>query len=166
MGGLFAVWRVDKTNERLSEKAQRAIDQALTEATSFGHTYVGTEHILLGLIKVEDLVVTNTFGSLGIDLNKVQTAIEFMVERRATIVGHICYDPRSVKVLDLADSEARRFGQGRIEPMHIVLALAREGGGLAAGVLESLGVNLDLLRDYLMIAYGEQLMRDRFNALE
>ncbi|MDD9995001.1 MAG: AAA family ATPase, partial [Dehalococcoidia bacterium] len=133
--------------EKFSERARRVLSLAQEEAQRFNHNYIGTEHILLGLVRETDGVAAKVLSSLGVELNKVRSAVEFIIGRgeRAS-GGDIGLTPRAKKVIELAVDEARRLNHHYIGTEHLLIGLMREGEGVAAGVLESLGVNLDKVR--------------------
>ena len=133
--------------EKFSERARRVLSLAQEEAQRFNHNYIGTEHILLGLVRETDGVAAKVLSSLGVELNKVRSAVEFIIGRgeRAS-GGDIGLTPRAKKVIELAVDEARRLSHHYIGTEHLLIGLMREGEGVAAGVLESLGVNLDKVR--------------------
>lgn len=134
-------------DDKLTEEGRRVLDKALEEAHRFNHSYIGTEHILLGLVGEGDAVSAKVLGRLGIELNKVRSATEFIIGRGdRTILGEIGYTPRGKKVIELALDEMRRMGNEKVGSEHLLLGLVREGEGIAAGVLESLGANLDVVR--------------------
>jgi len=120
---------------------------AQEEARRFQHDYVGTEHLLLGLISEGEGVAAKVLSNLGVELNKVRHAVEAIIGRGDRIVlGEIGLTPRAQKVIELAVDEAQRMNHYYIGTEHLLLALVREGEGIAAGVLESLGVNLEKVR--------------------
>ena len=133
--------------EKFSERARRVLSLAQEEAQRFHHSYIGTEHILLGLVRETDGVAAKVLGNLGVELKKVRSAVEFIIGRgeRAT-TGEIGLTSRAKKVIELAVDEARRLNHHYIGTEHLLIGLMREGDGVAAGVLESLGVNLDKVR--------------------
>ena len=133
--------------EKFSERARRVLSLAQEEAQRFNHNYIGTEHILLGLVRETDGVAAKVLSNLGVELNKVRSAVEFIIGRgeRAT-PGEIGLTPRAKKVIELAVDEARRLNHHYIGTEHLLIGLMREGEGVAAGVLESLGVSLDKVR--------------------
>ncbi|HEY7126499.1 MAG TPA: Clp protease N-terminal domain-containing protein [Ktedonobacterales bacterium] len=136
-------WSFDKFNEQ----ARQAIALAQEEAQRFNHNYIGTEHLLLGLVRQEGTLATMTLSSLGVELYKVRSAVGFIIGHGDRIVlGEIGLTPRAKKVIELAVDEARRLNHDYIGPEHLLLGLVREGEGIAAGVLESLGVNLEKVR--------------------
>jgi len=133
--------------EKFSERARRVLSLAQEEAKRFNHNYIGTEHILLGLVRETEGVAAKVLSNLGVELSKVKSAVEFIIghgERSAT--GEIGLTPRAKKVIELAVDEARRLNHHYIGTEHLLIGLMREGEGVAAGVLESLGVNLDNVR--------------------
>ncbi|PZC51294.1 MAG: ATP-dependent Clp protease ATP-binding subunit ClpC [Chloroflexi bacterium] len=133
--------------EKFSERARRVLSLAQEEAQRFNHNYIGTEHILLGLVREADGVAARVLSSLSIELPKVRSAVEFIIGRgeRAS-GGEIGLTPRAKKVIELAVDEARRHSNHYIGTEHLLIGLMREGEGVAAGVLESLGVSLDKVR--------------------
>jgi ATP-dependent Clp protease ATP-binding subunit ClpC len=133
--------------DKFSERARRVLSLAQEEAQRFNHNYIGTEHILLGLVRETDGVAARVLASLNIELSKVRSAVEFIIGRgdRAAS-GEIGLTPRSKKVIELAVDEARRLNHHYIGTEHLLIGLMREGEGVAAGVLESLGVSLEKVR--------------------
>ncbi|MEZ4501212.1 MAG: ATP-dependent Clp protease ATP-binding subunit [Dehalococcoidia bacterium] len=133
--------------DKFTERARRVLTLAQEEAQRFNHNYIGTEHLLLGLVREGDGVAAKVLSNLGVELNKVRSAVEFIIGRgdRSTS-GEIGLTPRAKKVIELAVDEARRLNHSYIGTEHLLLGLVREGEGIAAGVLESLGVNLERVR--------------------
>ncbi|MCH8066222.1 MAG: ATP-dependent Clp protease ATP-binding subunit [Chloroflexi bacterium] len=133
--------------DKFTERARRVLTLAQEEAQRFNHNYIGTEHLLLGLVREGDGVAAKVLSNLGVELSKVRSAVEFIIGRgdRAT-VGEIGLTPRAKKVIELAVDEARRLSHHYIGTEHLLLGLVREGEGIAASVLESLGVNLERVR--------------------
>ncbi len=133
--------------DKFTERARRVLTLAQEEAHRFNHNYIGTEHILLGLVREGDGVAAKVLANLGVELNKVRSAVEFIIGRGdRTVLGEIGLTPRAKKVIELAVDEARRLNHNYIGTEHLLLGLVREGEGIAAGVLESLGVNLERVR--------------------
>ena len=133
--------------DKFTERARRVLTLAQEEAHRFNHNYIGTEHILLGLVREGDGVAAKVLSNLGVELNKVRSAVEFIIGRGdRTVLGEIGLTPRAKKVIELAVDEARRLNHTYIGTEHLLLGLVREGEGIAAGVLESLGVNLERVR--------------------
>jgi ATP-dependent Clp protease ATP-binding subunit ClpC len=133
--------------DKFTERARKVLSLAQEEAQRFNHNYIGTEHLLLGLVREGDGVAAKVLSNLGVELNKVRSAVEFIIGRGDRIVlGDIGLTPRAKKVIELAVDEARRLNHHYIGTEHLLLGLVREGEGIAAGVLESLGVNLEKVR--------------------
>ncbi len=133
--------------DKFTERARRVLTLAQEEAQRFNHNYIGTEHLLLGLVREGDGVAAKVLSNLGVELNKVRSAVEFIIGRGdKQSSGEIGLTPRAKKVIELAVDEARRLGHSYIGTEHLLLGLVREGEGIAAGVLESLGVNLERVR--------------------
>jgi ATP-dependent Clp protease ATP-binding subunit ClpC len=133
--------------EKFSERARRVLSLAQEEAQRFNHNYIGTEHILLGLVRETDGVAARVLSSLGVELSKVRSAVEFIIGRgERPSPGDIGLTPRAKKVIELAVDEARRLSHHYIGTEHLLIGIMREGEGVAAGVLESLGVSLDKVR--------------------
>jgi ATP-dependent Clp protease ATP-binding subunit ClpC len=124
---------------------------AREEAQRLNHNYIGTEHLLLGLVREGEGVAAKVLTGLGVRLEKVRNAVEFVIGRgdrgsADKAAGHVGFTPRARKVVELAGDEARRLGHHYIGTEHLLLGLVREGEGIAAGVLESLGAGLARVR--------------------
>ena len=133
--------------EKFSERARRVLSLAQEEAQRFNHNYIGTEHILLGLVRETEGVAARVLSNLGVELSKVRSAVEFIIGRgEKSVPGDIGLTPRAKKVIELAVDEARRLNHSYIGTEHLLIGLLREGEGVAAGVLESLGVTLEKIR--------------------
>ena len=133
--------------DKFTERARRVLTLAQEEAQRFNHNYIGTEHLLLGLVREGDGVAAKVLANLGVELGKVRSAVEFIIGRGdRAVLGEIGLTPRAKKVIELAVDEARRLNHHYIGTEHLLLGLVREGEGIAAGVLESLGVNLERVR--------------------
>src|SRR5689334_15847745 len=133
--------------DKFTERARKVLTLANEEAQRFNHNYIGTEHILLGLVREGDGVAARVLANLGIELHKVRSAVEFIIGRGDHLVmGEIGLTPRAKKVIELAVDEARRLNHHYIGTEHLLIGLVREGEGIAAGVLESLGVSLEKVR--------------------
>jgi ATP-dependent Clp protease ATP-binding subunit ClpC len=133
--------------EKFSERARKVLSLAQEEAQRFKHNYIGTEHILLGLSKQSEGIAAKVFDALGIESNKIQSSVEFIIgqgDREAT--KNLGLTPRAKKVIELSVDEARRLNHQYIGTEHILIGLLREGEGIAAGVLESLGASLEDVR--------------------
>lgn len=133
--------------EKFSERARRVLSRAQEEAQRFNHNYIGTEHVLLGLVREGDGAAARALGNLGVDLGKVKSAVEFIIGRgERPAAGEIGLTPRAKRVIELSVDEARRLNHSYIGTEHLLIGLLREGEGVAAGVLESLGITLDKIR--------------------
>jgi ATP-dependent Clp protease ATP-binding subunit ClpC len=134
--------------EKFSERARRVLSLAQEEAQRFNHNYIGTEHILLGLVRETEGVAALVLSNLNVELVKVRSAVEFIIGRgERPTPGEIGLTPRAKKVIELAVDEARRLNHHYIGTEHLLIGLMREGEGVAAGVLESLGVSLEMVRE-------------------
>jgi ATP-dependent Clp protease ATP-binding subunit ClpA len=143
---------------QLSSESLRVLAFAQEEARLLGHTYIGTEHLLLGQLRAPDSVAAQSLLKLGASLNKVRHGVEFIIGRNLpTEVRQIGFTPRAKKVIELAFEEAEGMGQSSIGPEHLLLGTLREGEGIAAGVLESLKVSLYALRRLVLEALDEPL---------
>ena len=133
-------------------RAQQVLALARKEADRFHHNYVGTEHLLLGLINLGQGVAVNVLQKMGLDLDTVRTAVEKQVGKGppAKPVGNISYTPRVKKVLALAGKEAKALNHSYVGTEHILLGLLREGDGVAARVLKSLEVDIERCRDEIL----------------
>jgi ATP-dependent Clp protease ATP-binding subunit ClpC len=132
---------------KFTERARKVLTLAQEEAQRFQHNYIGTEHLLLGLVREGEGVAAKVLTNLGIQLSDVRRAVEFIIGRGDRIVeGEIGLTPRAKKVIELAVDEAKLLKHQYIGTEHILLGLVREGGGIAAGVLESMGVKLEQVR--------------------
>src|SRR5829696_8536926 len=137
--------------DKFTERARKVLTLAQEEAQRFNHNYIGTEHLLLGLVREGDGVAARVLSNMGVQLPKVRSAVEFIIGRgEGAVVGDIGLTPRAKKVIELAVDEARRLNHHYIGTEHLLLGLVREGEGIAAGVLESLGVNLEKVRAQVM----------------
>ena len=130
--------------EHLTPRAQRAVQLAEREADRFNHAYVGTEHLLLGLVALGEGVAVEVLESMGVSLDDIRLAVERQVGQggETKTAGQRPYTPRSKKVFQLALAEAQGMQQPQVGTEHLLLALLREGEGVAAQVLASLNVNL------------------------
>ena len=130
---------------RFTERARRAILLAREEAKRLDHDYLGTEHLLLGLIGEGEGVAAVALQNLDVDLEQVRQEVEKTVGRGggSLFLGQIPFTPRAKKVLELAVTEARALGHNYIGTEHLLLGLVREGEGVAAQVLISLGADLE-----------------------
>ena len=133
--------------DRFTKRARHVLALAQEEAQRFQHNYIGTEHLLLGLVREGEGVAAQVLSNLGVDVNQLRHAVEAIIGRGDRIVlGEIGITPRAKKVIELAADEARRLNHRFIGTEHLLLGLIREGEGIAAGVLESLGLQLEQVR--------------------
>src|SRR3990172_4245743 len=133
--------------DKFTDRARKVLTLAQDEAQRFNHSYIGTEHLLLGLVRERDGVAGRVLENMNVELAKVRTAVEFTIGRgNRPVVGEVGLTSEGKRVIELAIDEARQLGHNYIGTEHLLLGLVREGEGIAAGVLESLGVNLDKAR--------------------
>ena len=137
--------------ERFTDRARRVVVLAQDEARMLNHNYIGTEHILLGLIHEGEGVAAKALESLGISLDVVrQQVVDIIGEGQQAPTGHIPFTPRAKKVLELSLREALQLGHNHIGTEHILLGLIREGEGVAAQVLGNLGADLGRVRQQVL----------------
>jgi len=137
--------------KRYTEKAKRAIMIAQEEAINLNHEYIGTEHILIGLIKEEEGVASQVLRQLGVNIDKVVEEVERLVGKgEYQQVGEIAFTPRAKKILELASQEASQLKNNYIGTEHILLGLIKEGSGVAVRILAGLGINLDNVYSEIM----------------
>jgi ATP-dependent Clp protease ATP-binding subunit ClpA len=133
--------------ERFTDRARRVVVLAQEEARLLNHNYIGTEHLLLGLVRGAEGVAAEALHSLGISLEAVRRQVEEIIGRgQQEPSGHIPFTPRAKKVLELSLSEAHRLGHNYIGTEHLLLGLVREGEGVGAQVLVRLGADLKRFR--------------------
>jgi excisionase family DNA binding protein len=145
--------------DRFTDQARKVLMLSQEEAQRFQHNYVGTEHLLLGLVREGDGVAGQVLANLGIELNKVRSAVEVIIGRGRgdhIVLGEIQLTPRAKKVIELAVDEARRLNHHYIGTEHLLLGLLREGDGVAAGVLEKLGVTMEKARTEVLQILSKQ----------
>ncbi|MBI5211518.1 MAG: ATP-dependent Clp protease ATP-binding subunit [Elusimicrobia bacterium] len=144
-------------SNRFTERAQRVILIAQEEAKRLNHDYVGTEHILLGLIALGEGVAAQVLANLGVDLRRVRAEIEKIVGTgdNVMLLGEIPFTPRAKKVLEYAVEEAQHMGHSYVGTEHLLLGLIREEEGVAARVLENLGLRLEVVREEVLNLLGE-----------
>ncbi len=144
---------------RFTERARKVIILAKEEARRFNHDYIGTEHILLGLIREGEGVAAAVLQKMGVSLENIRLEIEKLVQPGPStqIIGDIPFTPRAKKALELAAEEARSLGHNYIGTEHILLGLIREGEGVASQVLLNLGLDLNTVRNEVMELLGSAL---------
>jgi ATP-dependent Clp protease ATP-binding subunit ClpA len=138
--------------ERFTDRARRVVVLAQDEARMLNHNYIGTEHILLGLIHEGEGLAAKALESLGISLQAVRQQVEQIIGQgeSAPAAGHIPFTPRAKKVLELSLREAMQLGHNYLGTEHILLGLIREGEGVAAQVLVKLGADLSRVREQVI----------------
>ena len=133
--------------EKFSERARKVLSLAQEEAQQFNHSYIGTEHILLGLVRETEGLAARVLAELGVKNAKIRSAVEFIIGKgEKTDSSEIGLTQRAKKVIELAVDEARRLNHNYIGTEHILIGIMKEGEGVAAGVLESLDVTLEKIR--------------------
>ena len=144
--------------DRFNDRAKRVLALAQDEAIRLNHDYIGTEHLLLGLIREGEGEAARVLRSLGVEFSKARTAVEFVVGRgeSGTSPSEITLSPRVKKAIELAVDEADALGHRQLGTEHLLLGLVREGQGMASGVLESLGVSLEKVRHEVIAALAPQ----------
>jgi len=142
--------------DRFTERARKVIILAKEEAKRFNHDYIGTEHILLGLIKEGESVAAAVLQTLGLSLETIRLEVEKLVQfGPSTIVsGDIPFTPKAKKVIELAMDEARRLGHNYIGTEHLLLGLIKEGEGVASHVLMNVGLDLNKVRTEVIKLLG------------
>lgn len=134
--------------DRFTERARRVLTLAQEEAHFFDHNYIGTEHLLLALVREGDGVAARVLQNLGVQLAQAREAVGYIIGRGdAPAAGPLSLTPRTKRVIELAVEEARRLNHNAIGAEHLLLGLIREGEGVAAGILNSLDVTLDQVRE-------------------
>ena len=142
--------------DEFTEQVRKIMNRAEAEARRFQHNYIGTEHLLLGLVQEGEGIAPKILTHLGVDLDKVRSSVEFIIGRGDSIVaGSIGLTPRAKRVIELAADEADCLSQHSIGTEHLLLALVHEGEGIAGGVLESLGVNLEKVRIQTLLVLNQ-----------
>src|SRR5437773_1483590 len=138
----------DEAMNNFTPRAQQVLALARKEADRFNHNFVGTEHLLLGLIKLGQGVAVNVLQKLGLDLETVRMEVEKQVGTGPDqkMIGNIPYTPRVKKVLALAAKEAKALNHTYVGTEHILLGVLREGDGVAARVLKNLDVDIEVTR--------------------
>lgn len=142
--------------DRFTERVRKVIQLAREEAMRFNHDYIGTEHLLLGLVKEGEGIAATSLANLGVDLKTLRLEVEKLVEQGpATVsVGEIPFNPQAKKVLELAVEEARKFGHNYIGTEHLLLGLIKEGEGIAAHVLENMKVDVERVQREIIKLLG------------
>ncbi|MEN9406626.1 MAG: hypothetical protein RLZ12_910 [Bacillota bacterium] len=139
---------------RFTERAQKVLTVAQDEAVRLGHSNIGTEHILLGLLLEKEGIAAKALVLLGVGLDKIRNEIEQLIGRGDKGATEVAYTPRAKKVIELSMDEARKLGHTYVGTEHILLGLIREGEGVAARVLSNLDISLSKVRQQVMQLLG------------
>jgi ATP-dependent Clp protease ATP-binding subunit ClpC len=144
--------------ERFTDRARRVVVLAQVEARALDHNYIGTEHILLGMLSEGEGVAARALQELGISLDVIRQRVEETIGRGShPQAGHIPFTPRAKKVLELSLRESLQLGHEYIGTEHVLLGLVREGEGIAAQVLTGLGATMDRVRHQVIEILREGL---------
>src|SRR6187200_1436085 len=147
--------------ERFTDRARKVMQLANQEAQRFNHEYIGTEHILLGLVKEGSGVAANVLKNLDVDLRKIRLEVEKIVQTGPggdqIALGNLPHTPRAKKVIEYSVEEARRLNHNYVGTEHLLLGLLREEEGVAAQVLMNLGLKLEDVREEVMNLLGHNM---------
>src|SRR5690349_2245159 len=145
--------------ERFTDRARKVMQLANQEAQRFNHEYIGTEHILLGLVKEGSGVAASVLKNLDVDLRKIRMEVEKIVQAGPDMVtmGRLPHTPRAKKVIEYAIEEARNLNHNYVGTEHLLLGLLREMEGVAAQVLQNLGLKLDEVREEVLNLLGHSM---------
>ncbi|MGH9363090.1 MAG: Clp protease N-terminal domain-containing protein, partial [Thermoanaerobaculia bacterium] len=148
--------------DRFTDRARKVMALARKEAQRFNHDFIGTEHILLGLIQEGSGVAANVLKNLGVEINKIRSEIEKNVQSGPSMVtmGQLPFTPRAKKVLELSMEEANELGHNYIGTEHLLLGLLRENDGVAAQVLLDLGLKLEEVRNEVLELLGAEMQQE------
>ncbi|MFH1680930.1 MAG: Clp protease N-terminal domain-containing protein, partial [Candidatus Eisenbacteria bacterium] len=136
-------------HDRFTERVRKVMYLAREEAGRLQHDYIGTEHLLLGIVREGEGIAATVLNNLGLDLDQIRQAVESMVSGSGgtLTIGEIPFTPRAKRVLELAVEEARLLGHNYVGTEHLLLGLIREGEGVAARVLMDLGADKKRVRE-------------------
>src|SRR5438093_4306242 len=153
-------------NERLTDRARKVMQLANQEAQRLNHEYIGTEHLLLGLVKEGSGVAANVLKNLDVDLRKIRLEVEKTVQPGPDMVtlGKLPQTARTKKVLEYSMEEARNLNHNYVGTEHLLLGLLREQDGVAAQVLVNLGLRLEEVREEVLNLLGHGLEGDETGA--
>src|SRR5215211_7349895 len=145
--------------ERFTDRARKVMQLANQEAQRFNHEYVGTEHVLLGLVKEGSGVAANVLKNLDVDLRKIRLEVEKIVQSGPDMVtmGKLPQTPRAKKVIEYSIEEARNLNHNYVGTEHLLLGLLREQEGVAAQVLMNLGLKLEDVREEVLNLLGHNM---------
>ncbi|WP_149453721.1 ATP-dependent Clp protease ATP-binding subunit [Pasteuria penetrans] len=141
---------------RFTERAQKVLSLAQEETVQLSHANIGTEHILLGLLREGEGIASKALVMLGLSLDKIRSEVETLIGKGKSSSNSIAYTPRAKKVIELSMDEARRLNHTYVGTEHILLGLIREGEGIAARVLNNLGVSLNKARQQVLQLLGTE----------
>ncbi len=154
--------------ERFTDRARKVMQLANQEAQRFNHEYIGTEHILLGLVKEGSGVAANVLKNLDIDLRKIRLEVERIVQHgpgaEQVVMGRLPHTPRAKKVIEYSIEEARNLNHNYVGTEHLLLGLLREQEGVAAQVLMNLGLKLEDVREEVLNLLGHNMPNENENA--
>jgi ATP-dependent Clp protease ATP-binding subunit ClpA len=144
--------------DRFNDRAKRVLALAQDEAIRFNHNYIGTEHLLLGLVREGEGVAARALDSLGVELSKLRGAVEFTIGRgdATSSPREIALAPPMKKAVELAIDEARKLGHSHVGTEHLLLGIVRQSESTAARVLAGLGVELERVRQQVIATLGQQ----------
>ena len=145
--------------ERFTDRARKVMSLAKSEAARLNHEYIGTEHLLLGLVHEGSGVAANVLRNMEVDLKRIRSEIEKMVKGSPTLVsmGQLPFTPRAKRVLELSTEEAANLGHNYIGTEHILLGLLRESEGVAARVLAAMNVKLESVKEEVLEFLGAEI---------
>jgi ATP-dependent Clp protease ATP-binding subunit ClpC len=148
--------------DRFTDRAKKVMSLARQEAQRFNHEYIGTEHILLGLVQEGSGVAANVLRQMNVDLEKIRSEVEKIVKRstNASASGNLPFTPRAKKVLELSMEEATGLGHNYIGTEHLLLGLIKENEGIAAQVLLNLNVKLEDVREEVLVFLGHDVQAE------
>src|SRR3989442_10339770 len=143
-------------HEKFRDRVRKLMYLAREEAARLQHDYIGTEHLLLGVIREGEGIAATVLNNLGLDLDAIRQAVESMVSSTGgtLTIGEIPFTPRAKRVLELSVDEARQLGHNYVGTEHLLLGLIREGEGVAAKVLLELGVDRKRVREETLKLLG------------
>ncbi|MCB9892507.1 MAG: ATP-dependent Clp protease ATP-binding subunit, partial [Planctomycetes bacterium] len=148
--------------DRFTDRAKKVMSLARQEAQRFNHEYIGTEHILLGLVQEGSGVAANVLRNMQVELDKIRGEVEKIVKRGPSVSpsGNLPFTPRAKKVLELSMEEAAALGHNYIGTEHLLLGLIKENEGIAAQVLTNLGVKLEDVREEVLVFLGHDVSQE------
>ena len=148
--------------DRFTDRAKKVMNLARQEAQKFNHEYLGTEHVLLGLVQEGSGVAANVLKNMGVDLTKIRAEVEKLVKTGPSMVtmGQLPFTPRAKKVLELSMEEAQNLGHNYIGTEHLLLGLIKENEGIASRVLTNLSVKLEDVREEVLEFLGADPSED------